>query len=327
MARPLYTVAEIADSVRARIDELNRDTIDTERDIVPALNRGLEYAVDIYARYYPDPFLAYTALPLTSSTQEYPLPEDVYEDRIVRLEIKTANNTYQEVQRVSYKDITDFEADSPTNSPWYYAVIGRKIRLVPPPSGTYPARVWYIKNPDQLVLPQGRITLVNEANNYVVVDEIGSTLTTEADQLTSFVNIINGRTGEVKGSFQISLLDDGRINFRTVVSPGREEVLGKTINTSMVDLGIQPDDYVCVVSGTCVPYLASPTTNFLIQYSVAELSRQLGINSVEEEQVLAKFEEQVKRTWSGREPTTRIVKRSPAFGSVIRPWPLTQKGN
>lgn len=327
MARPLYTVEEIAESVRARLDELNKDTIDTERDILPALNRGLEYAVGIYARYYPDPFLAYMPFPLSPSVQEYAIPEDVYEDRIVRLEIKTTANTYQEIQRVSYKDITDYEADSPTDSPWYYAVVGRKIRLVPPPSGVYSARLWYIKSPDQLVLPQGRITVVSEANNYVVVDEIGSALTTESDQLTSFINIINGRTGEVKGSFQIALLTDGRISLRSVVSPGRGEVLGKTVSTSLVGLGIESDDYVCVISGTCVPYLASPTTNFIIQYAVAELSRQLGINSVEEEQVLAKFEEQVKKTWAGREPTTRIVKRSAAFSSAIRPWPLTQKGN
>ncbi len=325
MARPLQTVQQLADSVRSRIDEMNRDSIDDERDILPALNRALEYAVDIYSKHYIDPFLAYTTLDLTSA-QEYSLPEDVYEDRIVKLEIATSTNFYQEVQRISYRDITAYEADSATPAPYCYVVVGRKIRLLPPPSGVYDARLWYVKYPEQLVLPQGRITVVNPGSNYLVVDTIGPDLTTEIDQLDSFINVINSRTGEVKGTFQIASLNDGRIGLRSAPpTNGRTEIFGKTISTSMVDLGIERDDYVCVAAGTCVPYLASPTSNFLIQYSVAELSRQLGVNSVEEEQVLAKFEDQVKRTWAGRETTIRVKKRSAAFGVPYRRWPIISK--
>lgn len=314
MARPLYTVEQMAESVRARIDELNRDTIDTERDIVPALNRALEYAVDIYAKHYVDPFLAYTTLDITTDT-EYSLPEDVYEDRIVKLEMAIGGGIYQEVERISYRDITNYESGSNSPTPYYYAVVGRKIRLLPTPSGTYDARLWYVKYPEQLVLPQGRITTVGSNNNYVVVDTVGSDLTTETDQLDNFINIINSRTGEVRGTFQIAAIDDGRITIRTALPPnGRTSVFGKEILTSLADTGVSKDDYVCVAAGTCVPYLASPTSNFLIQYAVAELSRQLGINSVEEEQVLAKFEDQVKRTWAGRETTIRISKRSASFG-------------
>lgn len=325
MARPLQTVQQLADSVRSRIDEMNRDSIDDERDILPALNRALEYAVDIYSKQYIDPFLAYTTLDLTSA-QEYSLPETVYEDRIVKLEIATSVNLYQEVQRISYRDSTAYETDSPSSTPYCYVVIGRKIRLLPPPSGVYDARLWFVKYPEQLVLPQGRITVVNENSNYVVVDAIGSDLSTETDKLTSFINIINGRTGEVRGTFQIASLSDGRITLRSQLPQnGRTEIFEKTILTSMADLGIERDDYVCVAAGTCVPYLASPTSNFLIQYSVAELSRQLGVNSVEEEQVLAKFEDQVKRTWAGRETTARVKKRSAAFGVPYRRWPIISK--
>jgi hypothetical protein len=325
MARPLYTVEQLAESVRARIDELNRDSIDTERDILPALNRALEYAVDIYAKHYPDPFLAYTALDLDSK-QEYALPEDVYEDRILKLETKVTANSYQEIQRISYRDVTAYETEATTPTPYYYAVVGRKIRLIPPPSGSYDARLWYIKYPEQLVLPQGRITLVGGNNQYVVVDNIGADLTSEIDQLNSFINIVNSRTGEIKGTFQIAGLDDGRITIRSTSSQGRTEIYGKEILFSFANLDIEKDDYVCVASGTCVPYLASPTSNFLIQYAVAELSRQLGVNSVEEEQVLAKFEQQVQRTWAGRETTIRVAKRSPAFGLPLRSWPLLTKG-
>lgn len=323
MARPLQTVQQLADSVRARIDELNRDSIDTERDILPALNRALEYSVDIYAKHYPDPFLAYTILDLTAS-QEYDLPEDVYEDRIVKLEAKTSNSLFQEIQRISYRDLTAYESDASTPAPYYYAVVGRKLRLLPAPSGSYDARLWYIKYPEQLVLPQGRITVIGGNNQYVVVDNPGSDLSTEVDELNSFVNIINSRTGEVRATLQIASIDDGRITFRS--SSSRPDVFGKTVLTSLADTEVKRDDYICLSSGTCVPYLASPTSNFLIQYAVAELSRQLGINSVEEEQVLSKFEDQVKRTWAGRETTIRVAKRSPAFGLPLRTWPLLTKG-
>lgn len=324
MARKLQTVQELADSVRGRIDELNRDTIEDVRDILPALNRALEYAVDIYARQYPDPYLTSTLVPLEAGEAEYQLPEDAYEDRVVKLDLLYNNYFYTDIQRISYRNLADYETNDVSTQPYYYAMVGRTIKLVPIPSSGYSMRVWYVKNPEPLVLPQGRITVVNEANNYIVVDAVGGDISTESDELENFINIINARTGEVRGTFQVATLDDTRITIRT--STNRTEVLGHEVLTSLSDLGIKQDDYVCLASGTCVPFLSAPTSNFLIQFAVAELSRQLGVNSVEEEQVLDKFEKQVKTTWAGREPTARINKRSAIYGTAMRPWPLRQKG-
>lgn len=329
MARKLYTVKELADSVRSRIDELNRDTIDDARDILPALNRALEYAVDIYARQYPDPYITSTTIPLVSNDTDYTLPEDAYEDRVVKIDlIYNSSLFYQDLTRISYKDIATYESGGYATEPYYYAVIGRTIKVVPTPSGDSSLRVWYVKNPDELVLPQGRITVVNEGGQYLIVDNVGSDISTESDELANFINVINARTGEVRATFQVASVDDGRIYIRTTPTgvPPRTEVLGRPLSTSLANLGIKADDYVCLATGTCVPYLASPTSNFLIQFSVAELSRQLGLNSVEEEQVLDKFEKQVKTTWAGRESTLRVRKRSAAYGSGVRPWPLRQKG-
>ena len=325
MARKLYTVEEIATSVRARLDEMNRDSIDTERDILPALNRALEYAVDIYARHYPDPYIASTILPLINGQQDYEMPENVFEDRVVKVDLKGTTNYYQDIVRVSYRDLANFETEGSTATPFYYATLGRKLHVVPTPSGTYSLRIWYIQNPEQLVLPQGRVTVVNTTSNYIVVDSPGNQLTTESDQLESYVNIINSKTGEIRATFQIASIDDGRVTFRT--SPSRGEVLGRPITSTLTALTASKDDYICICTGICVPYLSSPTSNFLIQFAVAELARQLGVNGQEEEQVLQKFEDQVKKTWSGREPTTRIAKRSQAFGTNIRKWQLTQRNN
>jgi hypothetical protein len=320
----LYTTDELVTAVRSRLDEMNRDSVDTTRDILPALNRALEFAVDIYSRHYPDPFLRYEVLPLNGTDQEYNIPGDVFGDRIVRIEIKTSKNTYREVTRILYRDAVNYETDGTTAIPYYYTIVGRKIHFIPGPSGTYSARLWYVKEPEPLVLQQGRVTKVNIANNYVVVEGLGTDLTTQSDQLNNYVNIINGETGEVRGTLQIASISGDRITFRTTTS--RSTVVGLPVSTSLTDLGATEDDYICVAEGTCIPYLGAPTSNFLIQYAIAEISRQLGVQSQEEEAILAKFEEQVKRTWAGRETVIRVAKRSQAFGVPIRPWFTVTRG-
>lgn len=320
----LYTTDELVTAVRSRLDEMNRDSVDTTRDILPALNRGLEFAVDIYSRHYPDPFLQYVVLDLNGTDQEYNIPGNVFEDRIVRIEIKTSRNTYREVTRILYRDAVNYETDGTTAIPYYYTVVGRKIHFIPGPSGTYDARLWYIKEPEPLVLQQGRVTRVPTSGNYLVVDAAGPDLSTESDELNNYINVINGETGEVRATFQIASIDGNRINLRS--SPSRTNVVGMTVSTSIADLGITPDDYICVAEGTCIPYLGAPTSNFLIQYAVAEISRQLGVQSQEEEVVLEKFEKQVQKTWAGRETTIRVAKRSQAFGVPIRPWFTVTRG-
>lgn len=248
------------------------------------------------------------------------MPEGVFEDRIAKLEIAVpAGNgkfTYREVQRLSYSQVSNFESANATNTPAYYCIVGRTIRFPEAPSGTYSARLWYLRNPEQLVLPQGRITLINSTSNYVVVDSVGDDLTTESDQLGSFVNVIDGQSGTVKGTFQIQTLGDNRVTFRS--SPSRTTVLNRTVNDSVSDISISADDYLCAVEGTCVPYFGRPTSNFLIQYAVAELTRKLGGESTLEQQVLDKFEKQIEKTFVNREQMYRIQKRNTKWGVPTR---------
>ena len=165
-------------------------------------------------------------------------------------------------------------------------------------------------------MPQGRVTLLNTAQNYLIVDSIGADLTTQSDQLNSYVNIINGQTGEIRSTLQIQSLVDNKITFRSV--PSRTTVLGRTVSGTLVDTGLEADDYVCVSSGICVPYYGKPTANFLIQFAVAELVRKLGGQSQDEEAILKKFEEQVDKTWVGRQIDTRVKKKSNNWGVSTR---------
>jgi hypothetical protein len=323
MSRLLYTVQNLVDEVRNQLDEQNVDSVNTEKDILPSLNRAQDYAFDIYARRYPEPILQHTEFPLVAGQQEYDIPENIFEDRILKIEMRVptggVGSTFAEVQQIAYRDLTNYESAGNTNIPLYFAVVGRKIRFVAPPTATYAARLWSLKDVEKLVLPQGRITSVNGSSNYVIVDQAGSSLTTEADNLGSYVNVINSKTGEIRGSLQIQTLNaNNRLGFRS--SPLRSDVLGREIGGSLADLDAAEDDYIAPIDGTCVPYYGRPTSNFLIQFAVNEITRKLGGQATEEANILEKFEKQVERTFAGRQQTLRVTKRSYIWGVPVRRW-------
>ena len=152
MPRINYTVANLVEEVRQQLDEMNRDSVSTEADILPTLNRASDFASDILTRKYPEPLLKYATLDLQAGVSEYDIPEDVFEDRILKLEttvpVGVGRANYIEIQRISYRDITNYESATISSFPLYYCIIGRKIRIVPQPSGSYDARMWMIRNPE-----------------------------------------------------------------------------------------------------------------------------------------------------------------------------------
>ncbi len=325
MPRRLSDVTDLVSEIRNQLDELNVDAVSTQDRILPTLNRGLDYSYDLLSRRYPDPYLANTMIPLVSGTQEYDLPEDCFEDRILRVEIRISN-AYQEVRRVSFYDSWQLEVPSAVAIPSFYCMVGRRIRLLPSPTGTYPMRIWYVQEPEQLVLPQGRITVVNQPGNYVIVDQAGDDLSTEADTLESYVNLIDAQTGKVKWTGQIAVLDGAQVTFRT--SPLRTDVLNRTVSgtlpLSSEDPTVAIDDSICAIQGTCVPP-SGALRNFLVEFSVAEILRSLGRETATEEQILLKFERQIDKYDAGRENTMRVQRRSNAYGRPARRWFINQR--
>jgi hypothetical protein len=310
--------------IRAQLDESNVDSVSDSADIFPSMNRALDYASSVLAKRYPDPFIRQLSIPVASGEQEIELPEDCFEDRILKLEVDTGGS-FQELRRVSFYDLGSGESTSPTSISRVYAVVGRNIRLDSPSLGTYPLRIWYMRQPEELVPVQGRITVVNIPGNYVIVDSVGADVSTESDTLESYVNIVDGQSGAIKQTLQCQVLADGRITFRTL--PTRGEVLNRTVSFA-IETTVGLDDQVCPVRGTCVPEFSQPLCNFIIQYTVSEITRKLGGDAQTEESILKKFEAQVGGTWSGRENTTRVKLRSNSLSSSRRNkhwFPLTQK--
>jgi hypothetical protein len=313
MARRL-TVSNLIADVRSLLDEQNQASIDNLQDILPALNRAQDVAANILAKHYESPLLAYTTQPLVGGQSEYLIPPDAFEQRLEKIEVQIQNGLFNPVKRQSYRDSTLLETTARTAYPLFYSEIGDKYRLYPAPTGAYPLRIWYIKDPEPLVLEQGTITAFNLTGNYVVVSDIGSQLTVEDSLFSSYVSFIDGATGRVKGSCQILRVSNDQIFFKTV--PDRTSVLGTPIQSSLpVDLAL--DDLICTVDGNCISVLKKPFANFLIQMAVSELlNTKLGIVNEMAEKMRQEMQQIVKESWAGRENYLRVHSANPHFERI-----------
>lgn len=318
MPRRLYTSQDLVNECRSLLDESNQDSVNDTTDILPALNRGLDYASSLLATSYPDPFITDIIVDFESNETEYEMPEDCFEDRVYKIEIAVSINNgtpnyYESVERVSFYDMGPLQTTAATPFPEFYAIIGRKIRFNRPGRSGYKFRITYMRQPEQIVLPQGRITVINLPGNYVVVDGAGVDLTTETDQLDSYVNICDAQSGVVKWSGQLQLIETDRLTFRA--APTRTLVLNRAIQSALPITGADPnielDDIVCGVRGSAIIQFSQPLNNYLIEFAVNQLAGiKLGGDVRQDEAILDKFEKQVKSSWGGRETTRRIQNRS-----------------
>lgn len=310
-------VTDIIDQVRDQLDESNTTTI-SDADILQALNRAQDYASSLLVRHYPDPLIKREEISLVGGQASYDMPEDIFEDRLLKVEIIEGGIAW-EVKRISYRDVSPYETKTSVVRPNFYYILEKQLYLTPAPSssGSVTIRYWYVRELDQLVKEQGRITSVNTASNYVIVDSLGDDLTAEADDLNSYVNIVDAQTGEIKCSNQIQNIDTtyNRITFKT--SPTRSTVYNRSIVGS-IDSDVEEDDLICVSRGNCIPYLKKPLQNHMIQYAVVELKRRLGEPTEAEERALGAFIEQVESQWVGREQSLRVKKRSTKWQQRFR---------
>lgn len=314
MTAPI-TVTDLVDQVRDQTDEFSVANV-TDSDIIQALNRGQSQAVNILARHYPDPYLEDTSLTLVSGQVEYDLPEGVFEDRLESIEIVNSNRTYP-LTRIKFRDIHKYSINTTVAIPQVYTIVGRKLQIYPAPSGTYPAVLWCMRSPQSLVPVRGRIENVDIANNQLYITGLSSSVTTTTDDLASYVNIIDATTGEVKATMQVKTITGNSVKFKSMQSGRRSSIYNQAIVYEIPD-NVEVDDYICLASGTCVPFFGEGITNFLIQYAVAEVRRRLEDNPDIEQRVLAEFERRVERQWVGREVQQRVARRSPNWISKRR---------
>ncbi len=303
--------SELIESVRQLLDEDNNASVDDKKDILPALNRALRKAASILSKHYEAPLLARVVL----SPENLRIPEDAFQDRVEKLE-SVQRNTFYPIKRISYRDASTYEStDTAIDTPTAYSIIARELQLYPNNKSPFPIRVWYMKKPDPIVLEQGTVTAIG--SNYLAFDSIGPDVSTSADDLESFVNIVDGQTGEVKVTIQVLSIEENRIYFRS--TPTREKVFNRSVS-GVLPATIELEDYLCSAAGSCIPVLQDPLSDYMLRYAVADIQGSLGGDIQLTESVKRDMEQEVERSWAGRENEMRVKKVSANWDRPRR-WP------
>lgn len=301
-------VNDLIAEVRLASDEENSEDI-SDADILKFLNKGQQKLVRIATRHY-EPMFMREATISSFSGNEATIPEQAFGLHIDSVDAVRNNRKYR-VYPAPIRHTVDLESTGNTDTPTHYAIRGNKILLYPTPSSSTSLRVRYQIRPPLLVKQQGRITNIdNTSSGYINVNDIGSDLTTSIDSLQAFVNIVDGTTGLVKGTVQVSALDEtsNKITIKTS-SLDRSEVFGQTVATSFpTDIGL--DDYVTIANGTCIPTLLRDYSDYLIQYATVDVMNKLGVNSQEAYAKLKELEDDVTAMWSGRPSTRRVTNKN-----------------
>ena len=164
-----YTATELISQVRSQIQEKNQSAL-SDADILAALNRGLDYAMDIMVRRYVDPLIKSYA-PTFDSDNQADVPEDAFEQRIMAMEYKQGN-IFRELIALQYHETLNYETTG--SYPIAYSILGDKIEVYPTTSG-HTFRAWYVEEIPALIEGQGRIVgidgLLPRVDNYTIVQQ------------------------------------------------------------------------------------------------------------------------------------------------------------
>jgi hypothetical protein len=313
----MQTVDDLVTEVREQVDETNQSTKDDDA-IVRLFNRGQRIINRVLATHYPDPILTSTSLDTGTNGTTHTIPKDCFGDKVVFIQVDVPGSPSETFRR-GVRDRARLTGT--TAIPFSWNVEGRRVKFQQTPTGTYDATMWYTKRLDKLVKKQGRITAVG--SNYVNIDATGADLSQSSDSNSSYINIIDFQTGEIKGSFQIASIVNRKVTLRA--SALRSTVEGRTISasTALATCGAAVDDYICLVHGTCVPQFQDTTAGYLVQFAVEELTKSLGGGDARlEQQILNDYKEDAEAAWAGQEQAERVRNRSgvwPHAGGRI--WP------
>lgn len=323
----LVTTAGFVDEVRSQSDEEN--TVPrTDIDILKMANRGVRLMNELLATHHHDPLVAVATIDLQNGVASYDLPQNIFEDRVEDIVIDTPG-VPSETQRRGSSEAARLAVPGATAVPWSWEIRGRELFFQQTPNGTFDAKMIYLKQLENLVAVSGRITTVDPAGAYLIVDTTGfeSELVANADQLGSFFNVCSWLNGEIKATYQVQSIVDSKITLRAI--PTRTSVQGRTIEGVVdPDSDVEVDDYVALSSGTCVPELRGAMYNFLVEFTVAALGRSLtgGDPAVQlQESILKQATRRVADQALSRPLVDRVQNRSAAWPRLGLRWPWSSR--
>ena len=300
------TVDDLISQARAQLDETNTANV-TDAELLDSLNRGQRKAANLTARYFRDLMWTETTVTTVSGQTDYDIPDAAYGRRINHVTIQVGDIPYP-LKRINNHSKHNYDITSQSQRPYYYTVVKNKLQVWPPPTGSLTLNVHYTAKLEQMVKQQGRIETINTTgDDYVIVDSIGSSLSSTTTGFNSYVNIIDYVSGAVKASLQINEINTTTKQITFKATPTRTTVLGKTVVGSIPST-VEADDYLSIITGTCVTELPEAYLDFLIQSAVVDIRRRFGEPLEEDYRHYKELEEEIRKMWVGREQRHRVRK-------------------
>lgn len=301
-------VDDLLSMTRSQVDESNTSDLSNTK-ILQALQRAQMKLVRLATRRYAPMFQATQTLTVESGTRNVTIPEAAFGLKVNKVDIIVGTQAYK-VDAATESQVSAWDNTATTTTiPQYWTHQGSVIKLYPRPTSAVSVRVTYQRRPPDLVLSQGRIHSYDSDAVTCELDALGSGLTTSLAALGCFVNWVDGTTGIVKATLQVSALDTATktVTFKTS-GLGRATVFGQTVATAL-PTDAATDDYLCLASGTCIPMLVADYADYLVQFAVVELKRKQGEDVVAEVAALRELESDVTAMWAGR-PGARRIRRT-----------------
>jgi len=321
------TVDDLIQLVREDVDESNVADI-TDAFILKKLNRAQRRAVNRVVKRYDELFLTETGTDARADVTtvadqiEYDLPSDIYGTRLENVAKVEDDGSIIDLARTRKQASYKWSSTQATGNIRRYCLVHREYHILPKPTAGLTLRLTYTRLPETLVEKQGRIvssgTDSGTGLDYVVVDTLGDDLATAITDDKCYVNIINPRTGAVRGSVQIASINT---TTKTVYFKAsgltKSSVLGKTISTSLPS-ATAAEDYICTVHGTCISEIPEAYIDYLTQHTTVTIKRLKGEPTSEDYSELMALEKDLDTMWAGLESRKQIRQKFRSRYSIMR---------
>lgn len=144
--------SQIVDYTRSLIDEVNESPVLLDSEILNFINRRYHEVEDVIKSVHEDYFGTTGTISLSNGTELYDLPQDANSrnnvDRVIRVEVSYDGSNYDIARATSIQRKITTESNSNGSYseafPLFY-LFGDQIGLLPIPTGTGTAKIWYIK--------------------------------------------------------------------------------------------------------------------------------------------------------------------------------------
>lgn len=315
MAGALTT--ELISEIRDIVDEDNTSDL-SDSKIMSALNRAQRTVARLSHQYYPE-LLRHTFYPVTLTSGQASISSLTNGYMVVGVEYSLSSDQFYPLKYVAPSQWSGIPAAG-GGYPKFFTQEKDKIKTVPASSGTL--RVIGELRLPPLVKEQGRITSYDSNLGTINVDSLGSSITTSVSNLSAFFNIIDQFTGNIKATLQanIASTSQNKITIKTT-GLGRTSLYGRDVSSSLPS-DIAQDDYICAATGTCIPFMMSDYSDFLVQFAVNGIKNTYNSKVDYDSYDLKDLEDALKKAWVQRPSAGRIKQNNKAWLTIpsYRRW-------